>query len=168
MKITIVGLGGSGKTTLAKKISAKLNIPHIQLDRIWFEAGGHMAETESQKDIVRVEVKNQVQSTITQPSWVSDGFYSRVQPLITEQADQIILLDIPLYRRLANHLTRTLLQKDRHPEAGFWQDLLHTKTIIRRNKEGAKVMKEFKIVHQHHITILSNYLEIEKYLDQLK
>ncbi|WP_368072795.1 AAA family ATPase [Bacillus sp. FJAT-27225] len=33
-KIHIIGLVGSGKTTLAKKLSQQLNIPHYELDNV--------------------------------------------------------------------------------------------------------------------------------------
>ncbi len=53
MRVTIIGYSGGGKTTLAKKIAKKFNIPHQQIDRIWFEAGGHTAKSETEKERVR-------------------------------------------------------------------------------------------------------------------
>lgn len=58
MRITVIGLPGSGKSTLANAISKKLSIPHIHLDRFWFEAGGrngshdtpNLAEVRAQVD----------------------------------------------------------------------------------------------------------------------
>lgn len=43
MRITIIGLPGSGKSTLAQAIAEKLSIPHIQMDRFWFESGGRQS-----------------------------------------------------------------------------------------------------------------------------
>ncbi len=41
MHISIIGLPASGKSTLARRLSEKLSIPHIHLDEFWFGAGGH-------------------------------------------------------------------------------------------------------------------------------
>ncbi len=45
-----MGESGSGKTTLAEKISQKLSIPHIHLDRFYFEAGGADARRGSEEE----------------------------------------------------------------------------------------------------------------------
>lgn len=36
-KIIIIGTTGSGKSTVAKKLSEKLNVPHIQLDFLFWK-----------------------------------------------------------------------------------------------------------------------------------
>ena len=41
MRISIIGHAASGKSTLAQKISEKLQIPHLHIDRLWFESGAH-------------------------------------------------------------------------------------------------------------------------------
>jgi adenylate kinase family enzyme len=40
-RISIIGHSGSGKTTLARHISETLNVPYLDIDRLWFEAQGH-------------------------------------------------------------------------------------------------------------------------------
>jgi adenylate kinase family enzyme len=60
MKITIIGYSGGGKTTLAKKIAQEFNIPHQQIDRIWFGVGGHTARTEIEKETVRKIIEEKV------------------------------------------------------------------------------------------------------------
>ncbi len=117
MRITIIGNCGSGKSTLARKISKKFNILHIHLDRFWFEAGGHKLKkgASEEKERIRTYIRKKVEEFIKKDSWVSDGWYSRVQPLIAERAEQVVFLNIPLWRRLANHLHRVFFGK-RHPE----------------------------------------------------
>jgi adenylate kinase family enzyme len=117
MRITIIGLSGSGKSTLARAISNKLSIPHIHLDRFWFEGGGKTGEHDT-PDIERVRayVREKTLEAIAVDSWVSDGFYSRVQPEIAEQADVVLFLDIPLWKRLLSHAKRMLQPATRHKE----------------------------------------------------
>src|SRR6185312_12755385 len=115
MRISIIGLPGSGKSTVARMIAERFSIPHIQIDRFWFEAGGRTGGHDT-LDIeqVRALVREKTLAAIAAESWVSDGFYSRVQPEIAKRADAVVLLDIPLWRRLLNHAARTLQRNNRH------------------------------------------------------
>ena len=110
MKISIIGQPGRGKSTLASKISKKFNIPHLQLDRFWFESGGNklkLGDIEGTEKS-RAYMKEKVISFINEHDfWVSDGTYPRVQSIIVEHADYVIFLDIPLHRRLFNHMKIT-------------------------------------------------------------
>src|SRR3989344_6178545 len=108
MRISIIGHAGSGKSTLAQRISKKFNIPHLHLDRLWFEAGGPKASSDpGERKRVAELIRDRVEDFIKQDDWVSDGLYGHVQPLIANRADTIIFLDISLARRLCNHLYRT-------------------------------------------------------------
>src|SRR3989344_5259852 len=162
MKISIIGNVGSGKTTLAKKISEKLNIPHIQLDRIWFEVGGLKTENRhgEGKEYVRTTIREKVDQLTLQPSWVSDGWYKRIQTMITERADMLIFLDIPIWRRMFNHFRRMFFS-DRHPELGKWDDLKFFWEIIRRRFTHDPVMRKFLEQHKDKAIVLNNYKDIE-------
>jgi adenylate kinase family enzyme len=39
MRIVVIGTSGAGKTTLARRIAVRLNLPHIELDAINWQAG---------------------------------------------------------------------------------------------------------------------------------
>lgn len=92
-RISIVGTSGSGKTTLARQLSARLAIPHIELDGLFWEPNWQGAETE-----VFVE---RVEAAIATDSWVIDGNYRRVRSQIWERANVIVWLDLsrPLVMR---------------------------------------------------------------------
>lgn len=166
MRITIVGFSGSGKTMLARRISETFAIPHLQLDRLWFEAGGHKARTNEDKERVREIIKEHVAGFITKPDWVSDGFYKRVQPMIAAHADMIIFLDVSLLRRICNHLTRVLLKDNRHPELTVVEDLMHIFTIIRRTFTCRKDVKDF--LKNHEVAVLRSREEIDNFIHSLK
>lgn len=36
MKVNVIGTSGSGKSTLAKRIAAELDIPYIEMDRLYW------------------------------------------------------------------------------------------------------------------------------------
>ena len=96
-RIVVVGTTGSGKTTLAKSIAGILDIPHIELDSLHWEANW----TSTPHDILIQKIKDAISQA--GESWVMDGNYHRSRPITWPHADTIIWLDYPLritFRRL--------------------------------------------------------------------
>lgn len=168
MRITIIGLPGSGKSTLAHKIAEKKHIPHIHIDRFWLEnGGGQNSRTTPNPELVHASVKEKVLKLIQQESWVSDGFYSNIQPEIAERADTIIFLDIPLWRRLLNHAGRIINSEKRHKELTFWGDLTFFFEMIGRESTKASKIKNFLEPYKIKTVVLKSHKEIEQYLQTL-
>jgi len=169
MKITVVGLSGSGKTTLAKKISEKLKIQHIHLDRFWFEEGGKYIGKKTtliEKERIRAAIKKRVLSAVSKDSWVSDGFYSRIQDDIAKQADIVIFLDIPLWKRLINNGVR-ILSPGEHKELSIWDQIKFFPEIIRRHLKHKPKITEFITRHKSKVVQFKNYKETQSYLQKL-
>lgn len=168
MRISIIGHSGSGKSTLAKKISHKFRIPHLHIDRIWFEAGGHKAAgNREEKDRVGAVIKEKVEEFIKQDSWVSDGWYAHVQPAIAARADEIIFLDIPLPQRLINHWWRILFE-ERHSEISRWADFKFSYQIVRRTYAHGPRMREFVKENAGKAKILHSFKEVDEYFVSLQ
>lgn len=168
MRITIIGNCGSGKSTLAHSISKKLNIPHIHLDRFWFEAGGHKLQKFDSEDAkrVRVYMYDKVKELIAKDSWVSDGWYSRVQPIIAEKANHIVFLNIPLGRRIVNHIRR-IFYEERHPELSRWDDFKFILEMIKRTFTRRAPMRKLINEYPTKIVCLRSYKEIDDYFQRL-
>jgi adenylate kinase family enzyme len=99
-RIAIVGTSGVGKTTLARQISQRLNIPHVELDVLNWEPGWTPAPLEV--------FQSRVTNALAGPSWVVDGNYSKVQALIWQQAKTIVWLDYALPIVLSRVIRRTV------------------------------------------------------------
>ncbi len=170
MKISIIGHCGSGKTTLAKSISVQSNIPRLEIDRLFFSHGGTNSNSEEKKNSIREKIKTDTQNFLKEnPAWVTDGVYlTSVQPLLADQADQIIILDIPLFKRMFNHLKRWFRNDDRHSEVSRWEDLLFTFDMIRRTKNSQPKIQSIIDTYSEKILVLKNYKEVEDYLKQLQ
>ncbi len=168
MRITIIGGAASGKSTLAGKISSKLKIPYLQIDRLWFESGGNKLKDSDEpgKERVRNFIREKVVEFIKQDNWISEGWYSRVQPLISKEADIIIFLDISLHRRLWNHLKR-IYKNSRHKELSKKEDLFFIFEIIRRQFKVIPKIKKFITENKNKTKILKNYIDVDKYLREL-
>jgi adenylate kinase family enzyme len=94
-RIAVVGSTGSGKTTLARRLSSILQAPHVELDALWWKPHWTTVTVE--------EFHAQVRSVVDQPRWVIDGNYGAIRDRIWQRADCIIWLDysVPvIFRRL--------------------------------------------------------------------
>jgi adenylate kinase family enzyme len=106
-RIVIIGTSCSGKTTLAKTISSKLNIKHIELDELHWKPEWIERETEDFKKIVAEEIKEK--------SWVADGNYSAIQEMLWSRSTTIIWLDYPFstvfYRAILRSFKRAITKE---------------------------------------------------------
>lgn len=84
-KIMIIGCCGSGKTTLAKKLSNKLNLPLIHLDKLNWRDNWQNISKEEFDDLLWAEV--------IKPTWIIDGNYERTIPLRLKYCDTVIYMD---------------------------------------------------------------------------
>jgi adenylate kinase family enzyme len=86
-KILVIGSGGAGKTTFAKRLSDIIKIEVIHLDRLYWHAG--WIETP------KAEWKKTVEGLIKLDSWIMDGNYSGTLNIRIEACDTVIFLDLP-------------------------------------------------------------------------
>lgn len=170
MRISIVGLPGSGKTTLARVLSKKLGIPHIHIDRFWLEAGGlnvsHNKDGVEYRDQVRAKVRVKALEAHIAGSWVSDGFYTGMVPEITEWSDRIVYLKIPLARRLFNHFRRMMHPNDRHPELNWKSEITFFYEIVRRDFVMKPKLEKYVGDNKNKVTVLKSYKEVDEFVNK--
>lgn len=99
-RIHIIGVCGSGKTTIAKEIAQRRAVPHIELDSLNWEADWVMADPEV--------FRQRVQKALARDSWICDGNYGRVRDIVSFRADTIIWLDYSLLLIMYRLLIRTV------------------------------------------------------------
>jgi adenylate kinase family enzyme/O-antigen/teichoic acid export membrane protein len=96
-RIVVVGSTGAGKTTLARRLSASLGLPHVELDALHWKTGWVRAEPH--------EFRAQVGEAVGAATWVADGQYPQARDLIWRRAELLVWLDYPLVTTLGR-LTR--------------------------------------------------------------
>ena len=86
-RILIVGNGGAGKSTLARKLGEKFNLPVIHMDVHFWNPGW--------KETPEDEWREKVRALSEKEEWIMDGNFGRSADLRFPRADAIIFLDMP-------------------------------------------------------------------------
>jgi adenylate kinase family enzyme len=97
-RILVIGSPGAGKSTLARGLARRLDLPLIHLDREYFGPGWATPS--------RSEWREKVAALAARPEWVMDGNYASTFDLRVPRATAIVWLDIPRWRCLAAVLWR--------------------------------------------------------------
>ena len=84
-RIVVVGRTGSGKTTLARQLARFLQVPHVELDSLYFGPEFSTAPL----DLLR----ERTTAAIAGERWVTDGNKRAVRDLVWPRADTIVWLD---------------------------------------------------------------------------
>lgn len=106
-RIVVVGVTGSGKTTLAARLAQMLGIPHIELDAIHWQTNWVMMETEA--------FRSSVEALTRGDAWVADGNYNKARDILWSRATTLIWLDYPIlfsFGRLFNRTMGRLLRRE--------------------------------------------------------
>ena len=113
MKIHIIGGPGSGKSFLARKLSEQYKIPHYDLDDIQWDnfAEGYGTKRGSQeRDSLLADI-------LEKSDWIIEGVYYSWCTQCFEDADRIILLEVPRYK-YRFRIIRRFVRRKLHLEKG--------------------------------------------------
>jgi len=99
-RINVVGTTGSGKTTVAAALAARLGLPHIELDALFWKPGWET--TPDPEFLPKVDLATRGDH------WVLDGNYSRTRPIVWPRADTVVWLDYSFPRVFLQLLRRTI------------------------------------------------------------
>ena len=104
MKILIVGIVASGKTTLARRLSKLLNIKHYEIDSVVHDDINNIKRSEKEQKKIFNEINRE-------DNWIIEGTLRKHLFYLCDLADVIIYLDIPVSVRRFRILTRFIKQK---------------------------------------------------------
>ena len=107
MKIRIIGSVGSGKTTLARRLSRQLDIPFYELDNVVRERHHSGDRRRTEEEMVKC-----LNDILGQNSWIIEGVHNENWTVETfKQADVQVYLDPPYSTKTLRITRRFILQK---------------------------------------------------------
>ena len=99
-RVLVIGGSGSGKSSLAQLLSARLGLPFFASDPFYWDPGW--------RPVPVWRVRQQVADVVRREAWTLDGNFDDEHDLVWQQADCIIWLDYPLVTVLRQVSLRNL------------------------------------------------------------
>ena len=99
-RVLVIGCGGAGKSTLARKLGERLGLEVIHLDVHFWRPGWVQTPDEEWIPIV--------DELIEKESWIIDGSFNGTLDRRMARADTVIFLDLPRWRCLVRAIKRLL------------------------------------------------------------
>ena len=166
-KIIIIGSGGAGKSTLARKLSDITEIEIVHLDKLFWQPGW--------VSITREELADKVKGIVQGDSWIIDGNYSGTMDMRMEAADTIIYLDFPTIVCLWGICKRLMMYSGkRRPdmtegcnEKIDWEFFNWVLTYRRRNRKKLLAMLD-KYAENRKIFILKSRRQADNLVSKLQ
>lgn len=165
-RVMIIGCGGAGKSTLARKLGEKTGLPVVHLDQIWW-APGHWQHIE------KPEFDEKLALELQKPRWILDGNFNRTIEQRLEVCDTVIYLDYPRLVCLKNWLGRVIKNWGRHrPDmtegCTEWIDPEFVKWIWNFNKNNrARYYALLNNAGDKEVVILKSRRQAERFLAEL-
>ena len=100
-RVIIIGCGGAGKSTLARKLGEKTGLPVVHLDQIWWEPGNW-------QHLEREEFDRLLKEEVEKPRWILDGNFNRTMETRLEFCDTVIYLDFSRWICLLSWIKRVI------------------------------------------------------------
>ena len=164
-RILIIGCGGAGKSTLARQLGEKLNLPVVHLDKLFWKPGW---VEESQEEFDR-----KLAQELGKPKWIMDGNFNRTMPQRLQKCNTVIYLDFSRWTCLLGVAKRVITTYGKvRPDMGEGcperVDLEFLKWVWNYNKD--KRQRNYQLLQQaSHADkiVLKNRRMVKQFLNNL-
>jgi adenylate kinase family enzyme len=162
-KIVVIGSGGSGKSTFARRLGASLELEVIHLDSIYWSAGW--------VEMPKPEWRKTVEELLKGNAWIMDGNYSGTLETRLEACDTVIFLDLSRVVCIWRLLKRAVLYRNERrpdmaagcPERLNWEFIKWVWEY--RTRSRPKIVKLLEATSKQVIWLRSPE-EVERFLDK--
>lgn len=162
-RIMLIGSGGAGKSTLARRLGENLHIEVIHLDTLMWRPGWQFVEKVEQIQIQR--------KLVQKDEWIIDGNYSSTFDIRLDRADTIIFLNYSRYLCLYRALKRMVHYRNKtRPDMVDGNDERLDVNFLKwiwnyPNKIKPKVMDKLsQLPKEKEVIILNNPKEAENFV----
>lgn len=98
-RLLLIGVTGSGKTTLARALEGRCGIPAVDVDAMAWRPGWVKTPDE--------ELAAAAARVAAGEAWVMDSAWTAIRPVVLPRAELVVALDLPRWLSLARLLRRT-------------------------------------------------------------
>ena len=88
LRVSVIGTSCSGKTTISRRIADEYQIPHIELDEIFWQPNWTPLPVD--------QYRSAVQALVVAEAWVIDGNYRKVRDIVWPRATDVVWMNLPL------------------------------------------------------------------------
>lgn len=145
-KIIIIGCPGAGKSTFARKLSAKTGLPLHYLDTIW-----HLPDRTT---LSREQFVTQIEKIMAGNEWIIDGNYLHTMPRRLECCDTVVFFDLPLAVCLAGAEERIGKSREDMPWSDDKLDAGFRQWIIDFPSQQLPVIRDLLSEHRQRLNII--------------
>lgn len=103
--MVVVGMGGAGKSVLARRLGAAWDLPVVHLDAVFWGPGWRPTPPEVWRGVVT--------GLAAGDRWVIEGGYPELLDVALPRAQLAVFLDLPRWRTLPRLVLRPLRRRDR-------------------------------------------------------
>ena len=165
-RILVIGSGGSGKTTFARRLAARTQLPLIHLDALYWRPGWDPTPPD--------EWRTKVEALVREPAWIMDGNYGGTLDIRLAACDAVVFLDIPRLVCLWRVVRRQLQHGGRNraelaagcPERLTWEFLTWIWTYPQRRR-GSILQRLEALKTEKRVHVLRSSHEMDRFVDGL-
>src|SRR5688500_18127460 len=99
-RVNVSGTSGSGKSTFARRLAQRLEVPYVELDALYHRPNWETTPKDEYRAAVAI--------VAAEDAWVIDGNYTSTRDIVLARADTVVFLDYPLPVVLWRLTKRTL------------------------------------------------------------
>ena len=165
-RVLIIGCGGAGKSTLARRLGEKTGLPVVHLDQIWGAPGNW-------QHISREDFDVRLAEELSRPRWILDGNFNRTIEVRLRHCDTVIYLDFNRFVCLKNWIGRVVknwghAREDMGEGCNEWFDPTMLRWIWQFNKTNRERYYRLRSeVEEVDIIILKHRRQVERFLQNL-
>ncbi len=160
-KVIVIGSSGAGKSTFARKLRDKTELPLYYLDMLWHKP--------DRTTVTREEFDAKLEKLLKQDQWILDGNFQRTLETRLMACDTVFLLDYPLEVCLVSVENRIGQKRDDMPWIETEFDPEFRQWIVNFQQKQLPQIYELlqKYLRQKDIVIFKSRQEADDYLDGL-
>lgn len=160
IKILIIGIVASGKTTLAKRLSIDNNIRYFEIDSIVHDDYNNRKRSNKEQQEILKKINHD------NNNWIIEGTLRKNLYNLLDEASKIIYIDIPLSIRKRRILSRFLKQKLGIEKCNYKPTFKMLKMMYKWTKDFEDNKKDFEKHlkrYKKKLIILNSVLQVENY-----